>query len=213
MKCKMKIHQRVFEDLHKVPYKGAIDKLDTIDGNLDELIFKTREFYKDVYSFVFDSLVRAVWLRGQLTYGGERITKVRSNGQVKDSAIAFFMKGMVGVSGTFLLHSGMTIPLSSYFEEFFLDFYKHNPFEEPEYYEFPYKNISIEHLIFVHECHNRTELLREAESRAMNVRDFINWATDRAFCYNIEVDKEVYKIGKRTPSRNFAYLRRVKDNG
>jgi hypothetical protein len=74
----------------------------------------------------------------------------------------------------------------------FPDFVSGNPYENPEKYAYPYKYVTLAHMAFVHQVHNRMEMLEHAEKMAMNYTDFVNWAVNQAFCYNDEVGSAVY---------------------
>ena len=101
---------------------------------------------------------------------------------------------MVGTTQKALTSNYFFTSTATYLKDFFPDFLKHNPFDEPEYYAYPFKHITLDHLFFVYMCHDRIEMLKYADEKEMNILDFCNWATNHAFSYNEEVGKEVYSL-------------------
>jgi hypothetical protein len=93
--------------------------------------------------------------------------------------------------------------LESFFDELFPDFKKENPFENPDYYKFPFKNISVEFLIVVNQMDNRLELLREAEKEKMTYAVFLDYVINQALSINEELGRRKYMI--KNPDRNFCF--------
>ena len=191
----MKIYPKRYENVFKVKIPPEVEgKFSSVEGSLDDLIVKYRDFYRWSDHAVFEIMVKQVWLEMQFVFDGKRRLKKRQNGIRFDWVYGFFAKSMVGVSPKQITQSSVFTALSTYIKEFYPEFLEHNPFEDPGYYKFPYKNIGISHLTYVHMVHNRLELLAFAEEMSLGYAEFVNWATNQVFCYNDEVGKDVYVL-------------------
>lgn len=204
----MKIYPKIHEDFHKRPSDKSIANLDCADGNFDDFIKLNRDFYNGVNRTFYEYAVKAIWLRGSLKYGGRRMA-LRRNGHWPDATMSFFMSAIVGISGKVLLNSNILVPLQTYFNELYPKFFEYDPFVDCKYYAFPYKNISIEHMIFVYQHHDRMKFLEYADEREMSIWDFQNWATNQAYCYNYEVKDTVYTLSQNSKRRNFQFLKKI----
>jgi hypothetical protein len=191
----MKIYPKRYENVfkEKIP-KEVEDKISAVDSTLDELIKKYREFYAWSDRAVFEIMIKQTWLEMQLVFDGKRRLKKRRNGIRFDWIYGFFAKTMVGVAPKQITQTSVYTALSTYIKDFYPEFLEHNPFENPEYYKFPYENIGISHLTYVHMVHNRLELLEYAEEKSLGYAQFVNWVTNQVFCYNDEVGKDVYVL-------------------
>jgi hypothetical protein len=135
-----------------------------------------------------------VWLEQQFTFDGKRRKKRYQIGLVVDSTFGFFMRKIVGISQQPITGNLCFTAISAYLKELFPDFLKHDPFEEPEYYAYPFKHVTLDHMFFVYMCHDRMEMLRYADEREMDYLDFVNWATNHVLSYNEEVGEEIYCV-------------------
>lgn len=205
----MKSHKKVYEDVYYDNIrKGRISLIGSTLGSTEELIDRFRKFYKEFHKSFFWYVVNEVWLEQHFVYDGIRRTSRRHNGFSNDWAYGYFMKMMVGYSQKVITSNLVFSAVASYLKDFFPDFLNHDPLKEPEYFEFPYKNITLDHLFFVHRVDTRLELLEEAEKQNMPYTEFVNWATNEVFCYNDEVGKDVYVLNN---NRYFwIYLKKAK---
>lgn len=183
----MKQYPKTFADVSKRPSDEFISNMGSTLGSLDQLTHRSRAFQKDAHRILFDLIVKVSWLEQHFTFHGVRRAKRSGNGISHDWAYSHFMKGIVGVSQKAFTDGIIFSAVPTYFKDFFPNFTDHDPFEETEYFKFPYKNISLDHLAFVAQCHNRMEMLNHAEEWSMGIRDFVNWATNWALSYNDEV--------------------------
>jgi len=192
----MKNYPKQFEDVYDVLAEGDIrtTKLGSTLGSAEKLAIRFRKFYKEFHRTFFSLVVNHIWLEQQFLYGRDRRKKRHGNGYSHDWAFAFFMKNIVGFNQKTMTTNFCFTAVATYLKDFFPDFLNHDPEKEPELYKFPYENITIDHLVFVHMVHNRIELLEEADRRAMSFVDFCNWSTNHVFCYNEEVGKEIYVL-------------------
>ena len=172
----MKIYPKQYDDIVKKPTPAIIAAMGSRYKTLPELVVLTGSFIRDAYDNIFNYLVKMVWISQQFTYAGARGRGRSKNGFGHDWGFSFFMRGMVGISQKALTTGLFFVTVPTYFKDFFPDFSDHNPFEEPEYFKFPYKHVTIDFLDYVSECHNRIELLNYAEEKKMNKIEFENWA-------------------------------------
>ena len=195
----MKQYPKQFEDPFRRPKEEYIQEIDSPLGSAAVLADRFGKFYKHANKQIFDIVVQQIWLESKFNLGGNR-HKRRGNGHYQDRVFGYFMKGIVGFNQKAITGNFYFTALSSYIKDFFPDFLNHDPLEDPEYYKFPYENLNICHMMFVHHMHNRLELLEHANQRSMNLLDFMNWVTNYAMCYNLDVGKDVYGI------TNYNYL-------
>lgn len=190
----MKHYPKKYKDLSRKPGNKIISAIGSSFGSVDDLAIKFRDFYKEAHLVLFNFIVKQIWLEQHFLYNGARRAGRSHNGYGPDWAFSYFMKNVVGISQKPLTNGIIFYAIPAYFKDFFPKFLEYNPFEEPEKFKYPYKHLTLDHLCFVYQCHNRIEMLEEAEKRYMNINDFMDWATNIAFCYNEEVDKQMYSI-------------------
>jgi len=195
MKQILKTYPKINEDIYDIDkWYGNKRKLGSTIGSLEELISKFRSFYKEAHSSIFDSIVKEVWLEQQITVGGLRRIKRVGNGIFSDIAFGRFTKIAVGTSHRVLTANFCFTPIASYLIDLFPDFLLNNPFENPEKYKYPYKNVSLDYLVFVYQMDNRLEILEEAEKRCMSYAEFVNWVYNWALCHNEDIKDDKYKL-------------------
>jgi hypothetical protein len=79
-----------------------------------------------------------------------------------------------------------------YFDHFYPEFEEENPFENPDYYAFPYKNITPDFLIFVYQMNARFDLLKQADEAAMTFAEFGDFVLDFIFIENDRLGRKKY---------------------
>lgn len=161
---------------------------------------KYREFYRDAHLQLFDIIVKQVWLDQHFIYGGQTRQKRTGNGFAVDWAFAYFMRSIVGTSQKVTTLNPVFTAVSTFLIDFFPDFLKHNPFKEPEYYKYPFENVSLDHLLFVYQIVDvRLDMLQYAEEKKLNTGEFTNWVANYIFCYNDEKGKDIYSLTSSYP--------------
>lgn len=191
----LKIYPKTYEDICDLEkWEKQSTHLGSTNGSIDELISDYRTFYKEAYPLYFDLVVKEVWLKQQLTFNGLRRPRRFSNGSMIDRIFGKFMKIAVGISPRILTTSTAFMPIASYLIDFFPNFLIDNPFKNPEKYKYPYKNVNLDQIIFVHQMDNRLEILEEAEKRSLSYAEFTNWMTNWVLCYNIDIGEEKYSL-------------------
>jgi hypothetical protein len=96
-----------------------------------------------------------------------------------------------------------------YFNQFFPDFEEENPFDNPDLYAFPYKNISMEFLLVVYQLEDRFELLKEADKRNMSYAVFLDYILNHTLSENELLGYNRYELTQSKDRRSPYY---VKDN-
>jgi len=129
----------------------------------------------------------------QVKYKNRRRRR-RSNGFREDSTFGWFMKAMVGVSQKPIVANMCFTATATYLKEMFPDFLIKSPFEEPDYYKFPFEHVTLDHMCFVYKCEDRIEMLEYADEEKLNILDFTNWATNHVFCHNDDVGEPIYTL-------------------
>ena len=207
----MKQYEKRYEDLCRPIFPGrGLSDISCVGGTRDELEDKFRSFYRgEVTKQLFHMFVCQMWLERHMAYDGKLINSSFCNGYEQDWMTTFFFRALVGTDRGVVSGSALFLPTCSYFNEFFEDFLGHDPFDEPEYFSFPYKNISLDFLYVVHQVENRLDFLKEAEEKKMKYDVFVNWVSNWILCYNEEKDENIY--GVTSIPRTGYLIRRLKD--
>lgn len=209
MKHQLKQYPQLASKANFVVIKDALDGVlknlsSSYPESTDELLKLIKPYLWESHRAFFDMVVRYKWYERSFLYKGKRLNP-DGNGVILDKAVSFLTSSRTGVTRKLFSTGYYPGMIGSYLEDFFPNFSDHNPIQEPEYFKFPYKNLNLDHLFFVRLCHDRIEMLEEAERLAMPYIDFANWAYRRALCYNDEVGETVYMMatasvfGARSP--------------
>lgn len=192
----MKQYPKLYEDLYDASVENIrTRKITSTFGSPDILSRKFIDFYKEAHLQLFDMIVKQIWLEQHFLYGTERRQKRMGSGHSPDWAFGQFMKTHVGISQKPITHSILFASISTYLIDFFPDFLKHDPFKEPEYYKYPFENITLDHLHFVYQVVDmRADMLKYAEEQKMSYMEFSNWVTNHVLCNNDETGKTKYEL-------------------
>lgn len=191
----MKQYPKLYEDIQDEPQRVKLEKITSTFGTPEELANKFRAFYKDAHRQLFDIVVKQIWLEQHFMYGEDRRKKRRSNGHAVDTAYSYFMRSTVGISHRPVAANESFTSLSTYLVDFFPEFLKKDPFVDTDYYAYPFKNITLDHLAFVYQMvDDRLDMLKYADEKNMNSAEFFNWATNHALCMNDEMGEEQYML-------------------
>jgi hypothetical protein len=183
----------------------VLAKIGSTLGSTDELARRVRQFYKQTHISRFNEIVKQSWFEQTLTYDGVRRNGRHQNGFGNDSAFGFFFRGLVGISQKPITDGFYATVIPTYFKDFFPNFSDHDPDIEPEYFKYPYKNITLDHLGFVYKVHNRLELLKHADENAMSIHDFENYATKKSFAYSETQPMVTYRDREGGEQEVFCY--------
>ncbi len=207
MKQYPKTYELVFSDCKKIDRKCKLEKIKTYNdipkSNIEYIqLFKNtiKKFHKDF----FDSLVKYTWLTRRFCYDGKRRKKIMGNGTYSDSAFGVFMRNYVGYDNRSIMINSYSGRITSYFDDFFLNFDEGNPFEEE--YAYPYKFISIDYLLLVYQMPERLEILQYAEDNKISYVKFLDYILNYISCYN-EEHGEVYIFILTSKNVGFPFIK------
>lgn len=175
-----------------------------------EYIKSFQDFLKGFYDDLFLQCVKLSWLRRKFIYTGNK------------SKMPFFMSSR-SYQGKFMKlirrYIGNDIQIITkspffskletfYFDTLFPGFMDGNPFENPDYYRFPYKNISMEYLTLVYQLDDRFDLLEEADKQKMSYAVFLDYVINHVLSENEVLGRDRYTFSQS--NRNIIYY--FKDN-
>lgn len=192
----LKEYPKTYEDIYpRRDEDSRVLHISSTYGSADVLAEKWREFSFDAHRKIFEIALKQIWLEQHFVFNGQRRNKRKCNGQQHDWAYGYFQKFMVGITHKPVAYNQAFSSIITYFKDLFPDFLKHDPFEEPEYFAYPFKTATIDYLTFVHLMPEiRMDILKKVEEEKLSFVDFANWVTNYVFCYNDEVGEGVYVL-------------------
>jgi hypothetical protein len=206
MKNYNKTYENVFStDREKSSGRLYPDKITVGDMELDKYILTFKDFMKDFYLDMFNGCVKLSWLRRKFSYYGKKtILPMNKNSLLVNIAFVKFLRRMVGNDIQILTRGKFFTKLELYFDELFSGFEEGNPFENPDYYKFPFENISIDFLIAVYQLDDRIELLKKADKDKMSYAVFLDYVINHVYSINEEIGRDRYQL-RHNKDRNFPF--------
>lgn len=192
----MKHYPKVYEDLYRQRKVLKVDLIESASGTREELTTLMREFFSDSFRELFRIAVRYLWLEKQVIYNGKRRLRRFRNGHIPDQVFSRYMMGDVGRNNTVMTRSRWFIVVSTVAAEMFPQFLQRNPFEEPEYFEWPWEHVGIDYLCFVYQVENRMEMMEYANEKQMSFLAFKNWSSNYVLSYNDSKGEEIYSLSQ-----------------
>lgn len=193
-----KEYTKTYEDVYtryEAIKKGKIDHVSIDDGMLVSEYKKLCDgFLRKSLIQLFDISVRYYWLQHKFQYMGWKKKKVTANYYPVDVGWAIFLRHHVGIDYRILTRNFFYRKFNSYFMDLFPEFHERNPFEDFEYYKYPYTHVSPDFLTIVEQMPQRFDLLGIAEEKKMIWDEFIDYVINWALCHNDEVGKRVFTI-------------------
>jgi hypothetical protein len=194
----MKIPKQEFKDYkreyeyvftsERIVTKGfELEKLSTLDNkpNLNDykrqLLILERKFWKDT----FNNLVKIKWLMNRFVYDGNHRTN-RKAGFWYSRALSKYMKYVVGIDNRMPFKGFVNAAIVDFLEDLFPDFHNRSPFEDPEYYRFPYKNLYPHWMAIVRRVDERLELLDCLNKKKLTYPEYLDYLLNWCLCYNDE---------------------------
>jgi hypothetical protein len=178
-------------------------------GEVEDYILMLQKAHHEMSKDIFKHIVQMYWLSGCFVYRGRRRSEISKNGMIYERAWSTFNYLHIGhVPFAYNKIEGTPF-IGSYIGELLPNFLFDNPFTSPEKFEYRWKNLSVDYLIFVAEVENRIELLDYADSINMPFLVFVNWATNWILSHNDEIGINKYAI--RTSRHARQTLRRIVD--
>ena len=197
MQYHLKEYENVFsEDAPNSIGRLRFDKISIVGMELNPYISLFRKFLGDYYINRFDGYVRFSWLRQAFCYYDKRtILPMQKNSRRLNAAFVKLLRRSVGKDPQVITRSRDFGRIETYFGELFPEFFDRNPFLEPEYYKFPFKNITMDFLLVVYQMDNRLQLLREADEKNMPIGKFMDYVLEYLSVENakLPVGKEKYQ--------------------
>lgn len=203
----MKHYQRQYEDLFQDKKAWHSAKFESALGELGDLVDLYQTFLNRAYKEVFHLALCFLWLEKQLIINGHRRTRRFRSGHSYDMLYGRFISILVGRDQATLTRSRWFQITAACAAEMFPGFYLHNPFTEPEYFQWPYEHVGVDFLAYVYQVHNRLELVEYANNMRMSFHDFKNWVNNYVLCYNDEQGGEIYQIA--LSRENVPYVKRT----
>ena len=140
------------------------------------------------------ALVENTWLALHFIFRGKRRKHTFGNGNWYDRAYGYFMRNMVGNGFHTMTQTRWYYRVAFYINDLYPDFLSRSPFDEPEYFRFPYKTVTIDHMYLVYQMEERFDLLNIAEKRAMYFDKFLDYVVNHIYSVNEKLDKPKYKL-------------------
>ena len=196
----IKQYPKTYEDVFSSDAKGKGHKkfdlnLMSTDGmSVDKYLALSKETLTRFYELMFDESVKFAWLRRKFIYQGERTVTQSKNSPNLCLAFSKFVRRYLGVETQMITVSQFFQAVDPYVDEMFPGFVDGNPFENPEYYKFPFKNITVDFFPIVQDLDERMELLRYADDRKMTYAVFADYMNSRAMTMNKELGYDKYLI-------------------
>ena len=190
----MKNYPKVYEDVYNSKVFLKQFSISRVKGDgyddVNRYVADIQDEFNLMYNSLFDHWVKIDWLLRKFRYNRKK--KIISNGNIAIMYGVFMLKS-VGVNNRFLRFGTSAFSqISSYFDDFFPDFDSGNPFESN--YEYPYKHITLDFLVFVYKMDERLELLKEAEDKKMSLTDFYDYVINYCGCLNSDLCRKKYVL-------------------
>lgn len=212
----MRHHKKTYEDVFSTDHKGnrntiKLENVTTDIMGVGEYIKSFQEFLKDFYDDLFLKCVKLSWLRRKFIYNGSKSRMpVYTNTRMYTGKFTKFIRRYIGHDIQVITKGYFFSKLETfYFDTLFPGFMDGNPFENPDYYKFPYKNISLEYLTVVYQMDDRFEILEEADKQKMSYAVFLDYVINYILSENEVLGRDKYTL-TQNKSRGFPYF--VRDN-
>ena len=197
----MQHHNKQYENIFSVDRKGTNTTIKPekvgVDGmDIKEYTDTFKIFLEDFYEDLFLKLVKLSWLRRKFKYAGMKFNvPVYASPRSLNGMFVKFLRRNIGHDIQILTKGYLFSKLESYyFDQLFPGFMDGNPFENPDYYKFPYDNISLEYLTLVYQLDDRFELLEEADKQKMSYAVFLDYVMNHTLCENEILKRDRYSF-------------------
>jgi len=212
----MKHHNKTYENVFSsdVPNSKSrlqVDNISAVGMELNQYRTLTHNFLTEMYSDLFLNCVKLAWLRRRFVfYGSKTVMPMRNNSRVLTNAFTKFLRRNIGNDIQIITKSKFFNKLDlHYFNQLFPGFEEENPFTNPDFYKFPYKNISMEFLLVVYQMDDRFEILQEADKKNMSYAVFLDYILNHTLCENDLLGYGKYELTQSKDLRSPYY---IKDN-
>lgn len=197
----MKIYPKTFENVFSKDERKRFDfsQISIKGSETDKYINDFKELFRKFSNDLFDFYIKITWLKKRFFYKEKQISINGSTGGDIDYVFSRFLRRIIGSDTQFLTSDFLYSKIVSYFNDFFPGFDEGNPFENKEFYKFPFKNITIEFLVIVYQMDDRIELLEYADKQKMTYAKFLDFIINQVYSTNEELgrNKYVFIMNKR----------------
>jgi len=200
-------HKKIYEDIYSTDrvdptgkkYRLPIEKVSCEDMDLESYTDVTRAFFKSFYDDMFLGFVRASWLRKKFRYEGKKAKIPAMNGNIRHFTVfTKFLRRIIGHDMQIITKSYTYPKLEThYFDQLFPEFMDRNPFDDPDYYRFPYKFISLEYLMLIYQLDDRLELLEFADEKEMTFAEFMDFIVNHILAENERLGEYRYELAQQ----------------
>jgi len=153
------------------------------------------KFFKDMSKETFMQYVKYFWFQRKYIFRGYSKKKYMGNCWVTDLSYAFFCRHYLGTNHTVFLKSFMFFKILTYIQEWYPDIDDHDPAVEPEYYKWPFENITIDFLTVVYQMPERMDILRLVDERNMSYLEFLDYVVNYVYVFNSKhKNKNIYSF-------------------
>ena len=196
MKAHNKTHENVFSTDHAASKcKLNLQQITVGDMEIDDYTKLFQGFLDKFYDQLFLFCAQLSWMRRRFVYYGiKTVLPMHKNPLILNIAFVKFLRRNVGKDIMLVTRSLFFTKLEMYFDDLIPGFMDGNPFENPEYYSFPYKNISLDYLMVVHQLDERLELLKKADDDKMSYAVFVDYCINHVLSCNEELGRDRYQM-------------------
>lgn len=212
----MKYHNKTYEDVFSSDRPSSKNKLkleQVTAGDMDvqQYVSLFQSFLHNFYNDLFLGYVRISWLRRKFTYYGYKTVLPMPKNHIRlNHAFTKLLRRFVGKDLQIITRGMPFSKIESFFDDFFPGFEEGNPFENPDYYRFPFQNITMDFLMVVHQLDDRLELLRYADEKKMSYASFLDYVINHVYCENEDLGRDRYVI-RQNQSRYYPFYVRDTD--
>lgn len=196
----MEIYEKEYEDVfdsERTKKKLKLERISVSGGmNHSEYARWCKENFKDIFNSFWLEHVKIFWMERMFMVDG-RVRGTEHNSQFIDGMFSIFFRNTIGIGREIYSKS----PAYTRFKTYFLEMYPwiqtlegYNPFDNPEVFKFPYRNITPEFLLVVYQMEERNELLKIADEKEMNYGEFLDFIVNQALCVNDRLGREKYRL-------------------
>jgi hypothetical protein len=210
----MQNHPKTYEDVfssdhEKSKAKLKLEAITISDFSLDEYISLFHNFLTDFYSSLFLSCVKISWLRRKFTYHGYKtILPMYKNSRALNDAFVKLMRRHIGHDLQIITKGGKFFSkIESYFNELFQGFEEGDPFENPDYYKFPFNNITMEYMLVVYQLDDRMSLLKKADEKGLSFAKFLDYVINYVYNENDRLGRRRYEIRQNRDRKDPFFIR------
>lgn len=156
--------------------------------SLNQYKVELGNFLKEESDKAWKALVGIAWFFSKFR------SKTKSNIIQNRMRISLFCKSIIGYDHRFISSSFYYTKIMSYYEDLIPNFDQSDFLNNPEEFEFPYKNLNMDHLVVVYQMPERLDILRYADEHKMSYCVFMDFVINYIGKYNETEPKKVYEL-------------------